>query len=121
MAGGKRSKRAGDEAIVESSGNVFADFGIPEAEELQTKVKIAFALNAILKTLGENVTQEQIAERLHTDQPKVSALTRYQLAGLSVEKLLDFITALDYDIHIKIKRNPRREKSGRIHVSVRAA
>lgn len=117
----KRNKRVGDEPIVVSSGNVFADFGIPEAEELQTKVKIAFALNTILKTLGQNVTQEQIAERLHTDQPKVSALTRYQLAGLSVEKLLDFITSLDYDIHIRIKRNRRRATSGRIHVSVRAA
>lgn len=113
--------------IIESSGNIFADLGLPDAEELQTKVKVAFALNAILDKLG-NLTQEQIAERLHTDQPKVSALKRYQLGGMSVERLLDFLVILDYDIEINIRPTPRSSRgkqkkrtSGRIQVHLKAA
>jgi predicted XRE-type DNA-binding protein len=108
--------------ITESSGNIFADIGLPDADELQTKIKIAFALNSVLDKLGK-FTQEQIAERLQTDQPKISALRRYQLDGMSAERLLDFLTVLDYDIDINIKpksRSSRRRRprgtSGRIQV-----
>jgi predicted XRE-type DNA-binding protein len=121
------AKRSANEhlKITESSGNIFADFGLRDAEELQTKTKIAFALNAILDNLG-NLTQEQLAKRLNTDQPKISALKRYQLSGMSVERLLDFLTTLDFDIDINIKPKSRRsgqkrQSSGRIQVKVQAA
>lgn len=113
--------------VTESSGNIFADFGFPDAEELQTKIKVAVALNAVLEKLGD-FTQAQIAERLNTDQPKVSALKRYQLDGMSVERLLDFLTILDYDIDINIRPKPKSSrksgkdrKSGRIQVHIKAA
>ena len=116
-----------DEVVIgESSGNIFADFGFPDADERQTKIKIAVALNAILDKFG-NLTQGQIAERLHTDPPKTSALRRYQLDGMSAQRLLDFLTALDYDIDINIKKSRssrgRRQNrtSGRIHVGLKTA
>ena len=121
MAQGKRT-RGVDEKVLASSGNVFADLGLPGAEELQTKVKIAFALNTIIGKMGR-VTQAEVANRLSTDQPKVSALRNYKLEGLSVERLLGFLTALDCDIDIRIKRTQRRRgtRQGRINVSVSAA
>jgi predicted XRE-type DNA-binding protein len=106
--------------VVESSRNVFADFGFPDAEELQTKVKIAVALNTILSKMGD-VTQAEVADRLNTDQPKVSNLKKYKLDGLSVERLLGFLTELDYDIDINIRPAAKRQKSGRIQVKVSAA
>jgi len=116
----KPSGRGSRDRVFESSGNVFADFEISDAEEIQTKVKIAYALNKILESIGD-LTQQEVATRLCTEQPKVSALKRYQLNGLSVEKLMDFITALEYDINIKITPAARRKESGRIHVSIRAS
>ena len=115
------AKRENINLITESSGNIFADFGFPDADELQTKIKIAVALNAILEKLGD-LTQEQIAKRLHTDQPKISALKRYQLNGISAERLLNFLTILDYDIDINIKPKARRQdhKPGYIRVNVAA-
>ncbi len=119
-------KRKGAEKAIEitaSSGNVFRDLGISDAEELQTKVKIAVALNKILGRF-HNWTQEQIAQRIGTEQPKVSALQRYNLDGFSVERLMGFLTALDYDIDINIRpRSAAAKKShpGRIKVTVRAA
>lgn len=120
MAVKKRSAEAAI-PVTTSSGNVFRDFRIPGAEELQTKVKIAFALNSILDKFG--LTQQRIAARLSTDQPKVSALRNYKLDGLSVERLMEFLTALDCDIDINIKPKGRAgaARAGRIKVSVKAA
>ncbi len=115
-------KRRHDGEVTASSGNVFADLNLADAEELQTKTKIAFALNTIIEKLGD-LTQEQIADRLHTDQPKVSALRRYKLEGLSVERLMGFLTVLDCDIDINITpcKNPESSHTGRISVKVNAA
>lgn len=120
MAVKKRSAEA-TIPVTPSSGNVFRDLRISGAEELQTKVKIAFALNSILDNF--DLTQEKIAARLSTDQPKVSALRNYKLDGLSVERLMEFLTALNYDIDINIKPKRRAEgaHSGRINVTVKAA
>lgn len=102
-----------------SSGNVFADLGLSSSEEKQAKVKIAFTLNQILDAQGG--TQQQIAQRLRIDQPKVSALRNYKLEGLSVERLLGFLTALNFDVDINVKRPKRRRaRSGRLTVHLAA-
>ena len=49
-------------------------------------------------------------------QPKVSALRDYKLAGFSVERLMNLLTALDQDVQIVIRRKPRSWKTGRISV-----
>lgn len=118
MAG---TRRRSDIEITKSSGNVFRDAGLPNPEERETKVRIAFVLNTILARLG--LTQQKIAARLGTDQPKVSALRNYKLDGLSVERLMEFLTALDCDIDINIRPNKRARpaRAGRIKVSVEAA
>ena len=53
---------------------------------------------------------------LGVTQPKVSALRNYKLAGFSVERLMNLLTALDQDIEIVIPRRPRSRKAGRISV-----
>ncbi|SPE34887.1 hypothetical protein SBA3_220023 [Candidatus Sulfopaludibacter sp. SbA3] len=55
--------------IVKSSGNVFADLGFSDAGERQTKVRLAVAINEILRRRG--VSQGKAAELLGINQPKV--------------------------------------------------
>jgi len=43
----------------------------------------------------------------------MSALARYKLEGLSAERLMTFLTALDRDVEITIRKNPRSRKAGR--------
>lgn len=118
MAGRRRADDA--LTVTASSGNVFSDLGLPEAQDRKAKVKIAFALNTILAKL--DLTQAKIAKKLNTDQPKVSALLNYKLDGLSVERLIGFLTALDYDVDINIKpKKPKQSRAGRINVRVKAA
>src|ERR1700687_2921861 len=98
--------------VVPSSGNVFADLGVTNAEEKQTKVRLAVAVNQIIQ--GRKLSQTAAARRLNVNQPKVSALSNYQLAGFSVERLMNFLTALDRDVDIGIRGTARSRKGGRI-------
>ena len=100
--------------ITRGTGNVFADLGFPDAEERQTKLRLTYAINAIIEERA--LTQAQAAKLLDATQPKISALTHYKLDGFSVERLMTFLTALDRDVQIVIKKKPRSRASGRISV-----
>src|SRR5712692_6457967 len=108
-------KRKTNPDVVPSSGNVFADLGLLNTEEKQTKVRLAVAINEIVQ--GQQLSQAAAARRLNVNQPKVSALSNYQLDGFSVERLMNFLTALDRDVNIVIRRKPRSQKAGRILVT----
>jgi predicted XRE-type DNA-binding protein len=101
--------------VLPSSGNVFADLAVPNAEEKLTKVRLAFAINQIIQS--RKLSQAVAARRLKVNQPKVSALSHYQLDGFSVERLMNFVTALDRDVDIIIRRKPSSRKYARIAVS----
>ncbi|MGA8871809.1 MAG: helix-turn-helix transcriptional regulator [Candidatus Acidiferrales bacterium] len=101
--------------IVPSSGNVFADLRLPQAEEKQTKVRLAVAINQIIA--GQELSQVAAARRLQINQPKISALANYRLDGFSVERLMHFLTALDRDVEIVIRPKPRTRKGARILVT----
>ncbi len=99
--------------IERGSGNVFADLGLPDAAERQTKTRLALALNRIVKDRA--LKQVDAARILGVPQPKVSALVNYRLDGFSVEKLMEFIVALGRDVEI-IVRPPRGCDSARVSV-----
>jgi len=62
------------------------------------------------------LTQADAADKLGVNQPKVSALANYKLDGFSVERLMTFLTALDQDVEIIVRRKPRGRAAGRISV-----
>jgi len=105
---------AEDAVVTESCGNVFADLGLPNAEELQTKVRLALSLNAILD--DRKLTQAEAARALGVNQPKISALRGYKLQGFSVERLMRFATALEHDVVIEIRPKAKRKGLGRVMV-----
>ena len=109
------AKRNTDETITRGTGNVFADLGYANAEERQTKLRLAHAINAIVA--AQKLTQAESAKRLGINQPKVSALANYKLDGFSVERLMGFLTALDRDVEIVIRKPAKaRRAGGRISV-----
>jgi predicted XRE-type DNA-binding protein len=99
-----------------STGNVFADLNLPDAEDLDTKVRLAVAINHLLA--ARRLTQAVAAATLGVNQPKVSAIRHYKLDGFSVERLMVFLTALGSDVEIHIKpRGRKASKPGRIMVA----
>jgi|SRR5579864_1263873 len=111
MAGRSAERR---ERVTRGTGNVFADLGFPDAAERQAKLRLASALNQVLD--GRKLSQANTAKVLGVTQPKVSALRRYKMAGFSVERLMNLLTALDQDIEILIRPKPRSRKVARITV-----
>jgi predicted XRE-type DNA-binding protein len=104
-----------DSVIVRGSGNVFTDLGLTDADEKQTKVRLAGAINQILDT--QRLSQAGAARLLEVNQPKISALANYQLSGFSVERLMHFLNALDRDVEIVIRKKPRSRRTARILVT----
>ena len=88
-------------AIDHGTGNVFADLGLPEPAERQTKTRLAMALNGAFK--ARSLKQVDAARLLDIPQPKVSALVNYRLDGFSVEKLMEFLTKLGNDVEIVVR------------------
>lgn len=94
--------RASRRILVEASaGNVFADLGLPDAAELDTKVRLVVMINRLVA--AQRLNQVTAATRLKVSQPKISALKNYRLDGLSVERLLNFLLALGQDREISVR------------------
>lgn len=98
------------------SGNVFADLGVSEPVEQQTKVDLAIQLNAEIDRLG--ISQEELARRLGVRQPNVSAIRNYRLSGFSIARLMEFVACLGNDVEILI-RPVARGTIGRVSVNRR--
>jgi predicted XRE-type DNA-binding protein len=102
------------EPVIRGTRNVFTDLRFPRAAERQAKLRLAYALNQVLE--ARKLSQADAAKVLGVTQPKVSALRHYKLAGFSVERLMNLLTALDQDVEIVIRRKPRSRKAARISV-----
>ena len=87
--------------ITHGTTNVFADLGLPDPAERQTKTRLALAVNELLKS--RHLKQREISALLGIPQPKVSALKNYHLDVFSVERLMEFLTALNQDVEILIR------------------
>ena len=94
-------------AIEAGSGNVYADLGLADAQEMLVKANLASEIAEIIKHL--NITQQQAAELLAMPQPKVSKMLRGQFRGISESKMLDCLARLGRDIDIVVK--PARGKT----------
>lgn len=106
-------------AVTASSGNVFADLGLPEPVEELTKAQLASHIREIISQ--RRLTQRAAASLMGVDQPKVSALLNGRLANFSSDRLMRLLTALGQDVDITVKAKPRHRVHGRIRVIGQAA
>jgi predicted XRE-type DNA-binding protein len=103
-----------------SSGNVFADLGLPNSEQELLKAQLILQIHRLLK--AQALTQEEAANRLGTRQPHVSALMRLKPVSISVGRLMEFLTILGQDVQVVVKPAPaRRSRRGRMSVEVQRA
>jgi predicted XRE-type DNA-binding protein len=114
MAITKRAKQNPAIPIEESSGNVFADLGLPDADARLAKAELARAIRQVVQ--HREWTQKHAASVLGIAAPDVSDLMRGKLARFSQERLERFLNALDMDIEIRVR--PRRTGKSRATVTV---
>lgn len=96
--------------VHQSSGNVFTDLGLPDAEKLKIKSGLVIEIRKAMQKLG--LTQLDAAKRMGIAQPKVSDMMRGDFTNLSERKLMDCLTRLGYDIEIKVR--PTKKAIGQL-------
>ncbi|AUN95222.1 helix-turn-helix domain-containing protein [Pseudazoarcus pumilus] len=96
--------------VQHSSGNVFADLKLPDAEKLKVKTGLVVEIRKAIRALG--LTQQAAAKRMGIPQPKVSGMMRGDFTNLSERKLMDCLNRLGYDIEIKVR--PAAEPVGHL-------
>jgi predicted XRE-type DNA-binding protein len=101
--------------VTKSSGNVFADIGIPNADEHFVKAEIVMGIAARIKAKG--LTQTAAAKTLGLSQPDVSKLLRGNFAGYTLDRLFSFLRALGNDVRIQIVPT-KNKKAGQIELMV---
>ena len=97
-----------------SSGNVYADLGDSQADEMLVKARLAFKIGEIIKQ--RHLTQVEAADLLGLTQPKLSGLLRGQFRGVSEAKMLECLNRLGRDVQIVIRKRSRSQVDG--HTSV---
>ena len=105
--------------VERSSGNVFADLGLPNPEEHLAKATIALAIARTIRERG--LTQNQAGAILGLTQPKVSDLVRGRLDKFTIDRLMRYLCKLDYDVTIKFQPKPKSRAEATIHVEGVAA
>jgi predicted XRE-type DNA-binding protein len=87
--------------VARSSGNVFADIGLPNASEHELKARIVLTLSRTIDAL--ELSQTEAARRIGISQPDLSKILRGNFSGFSLTRLLNAVTKLGSDVEIKIK------------------
>src|SRR5437016_12708104 len=88
-----------------STGNVFADLRLPDADEHLIKAGLVVRIDRTIRQ--RRLTQAAAAQLMGIDQPKVSAMLAGHFRGYSVERLMRFLVALGHDIEIVVKERKR--------------
>ncbi len=91
--------------ITKSSGNIFADIGLPNPEEMIMKAEIVYKIKQEVK--ARNLTQKQAAEIMGISQPRLSLILRGQYINISESKLLQCLNKLGYNVKIKIEKTKK--------------
>ena len=100
--------------VKSSSGNVFADLGLANSDELLIKAELVRQISNLID--AKRLTQTEAANILGIDQPNVSTLLNGKLSGFSTNRLFKFLNALGSDVEIRIipKLKPESQAQTRV-------
>jgi len=114
----RRPAAADAGAVTPASGNVFADLGLRDADELLAKADLAHRIQQLIQAQG--LSQRAAARRLGVAQPDLSNLYRGRLDGFSIERLCRLLNALGQDVRIIVQPKPRSRSRATLRATVAA-
>lgn len=100
--------------IEKGSGNVYADLGYPDSEDMLIKAQLVTKIAEIIQQ--RRLTQAQAAKLLRLTQPKISRLLRGEFRGISERRLLQCLTRLGRDVQIIVKQTSQQRAEGRLTI-----
>lgn len=100
--------------IEKGTGNVFADLGLPNADEMLVKAQLATKIAEIIKS--RRLNQTKAAQILGMTQPKLSNLLSGKFRGISEAKMLECLARLGRDVKIVVGAPRERQRVGSVKV-----
>ena len=97
-----------------SSGNVFADIGLPDAADHLVKAKLVFKIDALIEERG--LKQSEAAALLGVKQPDISKMLHGDFRQFSVERLMRFLVSLGQDVEIVVKPHTSSNRAAELQV-----
>jgi predicted XRE-type DNA-binding protein len=105
-----------EDNVIDGSGNVFADIGLDQPEEVEAKARIVDAIADLLESQG--ITQQKAGKLVKLTQPQISRLMRGDTREFSYERLMRVLMALGQDVEITIRPSRDPHKHGHTFVCV---
>ena len=102
-------EKLNDNRVTKSGGNVFADLGLPDAEDLLHKSDLVIGMKKIMER--RKLTQTRVAEITGVDQPTLSKLFRGNFSNITVDRLLTMLTKLGHKVTINVNDLPEPESN----------
>jgi predicted XRE-type DNA-binding protein len=97
------------------SGNVYADLGHPDAEEMSVKSQLTHIIQKEIEQ--RNITQAEAGKIIGIDQSDVSRLLKGRLRMFSIERLFQFLNRLGYTVELKVVQERSRKRQAHTYVS----
>jgi predicted XRE-type DNA-binding protein len=111
----KRGLASDESQVIIGSGNIFADLGLPNPDELQVKSAIANRIEDLIEAAG--CTQADAALRMGISQPDVSNIVRGRLKGYTLDRLVECLLDMGQEVEVRMPRNRVSNGRGNIVVS----
>lgn len=108
-------KKTSEDVVTRSSGNIFADLGLPNPEDRRRKAILASRIGRTI--IARGLTQSAAAKIARVAQPDLSKMIRGQVSGFSLGKLFDVLVALGNDVRVVVKER-KDHSAGGIHVEL---
>ena len=86
--------------IIKSSGNVFADLGFKDAENLQLRAQLAIEIKQYIKK--HTLTQAQAAAVMGTTQPRINDILRGRLDRVTIDRLVNMLAAVGRHVILRV-------------------
>jgi predicted XRE-type DNA-binding protein len=101
------------------SGNVFADLGLPDAEEAHLKSQVVIVLRRLIE--ARKLTQTAAANLIGISQGDLSHILRGRFRGWSVGRLMQMLTVFEQDVEIVVRPHPKQGEAGTITLNAAMA
>ena len=99
-----------------SSGNVFADIGFDNAEEMLLKSELVRQINKTIK--GKELTSIKARELLNLDETVLDNLSKGRLTELTIENLFRYLNILGRDLEVVLKPRSTSNTQGKLKVTI---
>lgn len=96
--------------ITSATGNVFEDLGFLSEESQILSLKAQLAAMIVRVVTKKDLNQKELGKLWDVPQPRVSEVLNGKISLISLERLVEFLAALD--VHIDFKVRQMRRKAG---------